>query len=352
VRTEDEFERACTGALASSRSRRAIVEEFMEGPELSLDAVVQAGRITICGVADRMICFPPYFVEMGHTMPTSLEERQRVLLEKTFVRGIQALGIESGAAKGDLKLTSSGPMIGEIAARLSGGYMSGWTYPLATGVDLTGAALAIAIGGDSGPLDPRWQKVSAERALISMPGVVSGIEGVGDARNVNGVAEVFILKASGDRASFPTNNVEKCGNVISVGISRAQAIDAAETALQRILVRLEPNNEDTDRFIAEARWPAFTLENVANRKALKTMVPVEGEGDSIGVLPLPMVEREPGRDWYGTILDEAAKAALRITGTGFRLGGGRVLGRRFWDALLSGGVQGGVYAVESERARG
>jgi biotin carboxylase len=70
----EELQAAVKEALGFSRSRRAIAETFMEGPEFSVDAVVYGEKITICGLADRHIFFPPYFIEMGHTMPTVIEK--------------------------------------------------------------------------------------------------------------------------------------------------------------------------------------------------------------------------------------------------------------------------------------
>jgi len=122
-----ELRAAVEAALAFSRSGRAIIEEFMDGPEFSADALVHRGEITLCGLADRHIRFPPCFVEMGHTMPSGVDSGTAARLLEVFYAGIRALGITNGAAKGDLKLTPKGPMVGEIAARLSGGYMSGWT---------------------------------------------------------------------------------------------------------------------------------------------------------------------------------------------------------------------------------
>ena len=50
------------------------MEEYMEGPEFSIDALVYDGTMTITGFADRHIFFPPYFIEMGHTMPTRISK--------------------------------------------------------------------------------------------------------------------------------------------------------------------------------------------------------------------------------------------------------------------------------------
>jgi biotin carboxylase len=230
VNGHDEFRDAVTDALRFSRSGRVIAEEFMDGPEFSVDAVVFQGEVSICGLADRHIRFPPCFIEMGHTMPTEFPRETREALIGVFVKGIHALGITNGAAKGDIKLSSKGPMIGEIAARLSGGYMSGWTYPYASGVEPVRGAIAAALGRRPDGLDPVRNRTSAERAFISIPGEVLTIVGVEGARSVPRVKDVFLRAAPGGRLSFPENNVSKAGNVISVAADRETAIGAAEAA--------------------------------------------------------------------------------------------------------------------------
>ncbi|HTP59170.1 MAG TPA: ATP-grasp domain-containing protein, partial [Spirochaetia bacterium] len=249
VESRESLVQACRSALPLSRSSRVIVEQFMEGPELSLDAVVYKGRVTVCGNADRHIFFPPNFVEMGHTMPTGLDDGTRERVEKVFEAGIHAIGIENGAAKGDIKLTPRGPMVGEIAARLSGGYMSGWTFPLSSGVEVTQAAMNIAVGLPPGDLLPRLKNVVAERAFISVPGKVAQVIGAEEARRIAGVAEVFMRTSGGDTVVFPANNVEKCGNILAVGTTREAAVETARAALGRISIRLEPLQEATTRYL-------------------------------------------------------------------------------------------------------
>ena len=284
-----EYSEAVADALRFSRSGRAIVEAYMDGPEFSVDAIVYHGEIIICGLADRHIFFPPYFIEMGHTMPTVIEpEKQRAILE-TFCDGIRALGLAGqgsvGAAKGDIKFTASGPMIGEIAARLSGGYMSGWTYPYASGVEPVRAAILAATGGlaigglatgglaigglatgglaigglatgglatggkPDGLLKPLKNWTSAERAFISIPGTVKSISGIEAARSQPQVKDLFLRITEGSKVSFPENNVGKCGNVISAAPDRAAAVQAAEAAARSVLIRLDPADEETEYFL-------------------------------------------------------------------------------------------------------
>lgn len=348
VEREGELAAAFEAARAASRSSRVIIEEYMEGPELSLDAIVWRGRVTVCGIADRHISFPPHFVEMGHTMPSALAQEVLSDAAEVFARGIAALGIDNGAAKGDIKVTARGAMVGEIAARLSGGYMSGWTYPYSCGVDVTAAALRIAMGRPPGDLRPTRAAVSAERALVSAPGRVRRIEGAAEAASAAGVRDVFLLVRPGDEVRLPTNNVQKCGNVITCCPSREQAVRAAHLAVQRLFVRLQPCERITEAFLAESGGvAAFALARAANRDALDRMPEsVEGAGP-IGVMPLPEIERESGRDWHGEELASAARRALTLCGAQAREAGGPLLGKRFWRAFLKAGVQGGVYAVET-----
>ena len=88
-----------------------------------------------------------------------------------------AMGITTGIAKGDMVLTKDGPKAVEIAARLSGGWFSTDQIPLATGVDLIGAAIKIALGEyvPEEDLIPRYQKGVAIRYFFPEPGSGGGL---------------------------------------------------------------------------------------------------------------------------------------------------------------------------------
>ena len=98
--TRTRLQDACRRRAAPFRDPPASSwRSIMEGSEFSLDAVVDRGRVTVCGMADRHIFFPPSFVEMGHTMPTRTGG-PRTGHREAFAAGIAALGIDTGAAKG------------------------------------------------------------------------------------------------------------------------------------------------------------------------------------------------------------------------------------------------------------
>ncbi len=228
-------------AKSASPSGELIIEQFMEGPELSIDAIVFNGEITITGVADRIIEYPPNFVETGHTMPSHLNLEMLEDACDVMRRGVKALGITTGAAKGDIKVTKSGAMIGEIAARLSGGFMSAYTYPLSSGVDLMKAMIEVSIGQEPGNLEPLFNRVAIERAIICKPGIIKKISGLEEALKVPGIEEIFLNIKEGDRVIKPTSNVEKSGNIIAVGENLQQAEAAVKRCME--LLKIETSAE-------------------------------------------------------------------------------------------------------------
>ena len=232
-------------AKEASISGKLILEEFMEGPELSLDALVFDDTIHITGVADRIIERAPYFVEVGHTLPSALPEKQQARAVEVFKQAISALGIDIGAAKGDIKITPEGPKIIEIAARLSGGWMSAYTYPLATGVNLYKAAIQVALGETPTDLKPKTSLVSAERSLFPLPGKILSIRGVEEARKIKGVKEIILMKEAGDMAEEPRSNMGKVGYVITVAKTREEAIRINDLARETLKIEIGAPNDLT-----------------------------------------------------------------------------------------------------------
>jgi biotin carboxylase len=249
IHRREDLRPALENARKFSRSGRALVESFMEGPEFSLDALVEDGKLIPCGLADRHIVYPPFFIEMGHTIPSGVPEITAEKLWEVFSRGVSALGLTRGAAKGDVKFTPTGPMIGEIAARLSGGYMSGWTYPLSSGVEPTRGGLRLAVGLPAAVPEPSKNLVCAEKALISIDGTLKRLDGREAALSISGVSEVFLRYRPGDKTGFPRNNVEKAGNVIVTGPDAREADRRALAALRCLELELDPADPATGMFL-------------------------------------------------------------------------------------------------------
>jgi biotin carboxylase len=356
VDSPDDFGQALADALRFSRSGRAIVESFMDGPEFSVDAIVYDDEIVICGLADRHIFFPPYFIEMGHTMPTAFPPELQEALLAVFRDAVRALGISGagrrGAAKGDLKLSPQGPMIGEVAARLSGGYMSGWTYPYSSGVQPIRGAIQAALGQRPDCLAPSRAWTCADRAFISIPGRVRSVSGLEAARQTEDVRDLFLRAEPGKDVQFPENNVSKCGNVIASAPGRDRAVRAAEQAARRVLIRLEPRNPATEAFLSafspESGGPAFPPDAFALSPPLRAALArlPDPPSDAAALSPFPEFTSSALRDHAGRGVMETLDVVRELSGLALPLRDGG-LGRGFWSALVRGGYQGALYFLDN-----
>lgn len=378
VRNEDEFMPAVETAVKCSRSGYAIVEEYMEGPEYSIDALVQNGTFTVTGFAVRHIKYEPYFIEIGHTMPAVLDKQIHDELISVFALGAKALGLTTGAAKADIKYTKKGPMIGEIAGRLSGGYMSGWTYPYASDLNLTKQGLLIAAGREPEQMISKRKPVtytpselcknaekpyelfevecvrtSAERAWMSIPGIVKYIENIKDYsdRAVFDVLPRATVKL-GSEVDFPRNNVEKCGNIIAVSHSREAAIEVAEDAVSDIFITLEPDNPKTEKYLSgeelydEEAFPPDAFGKLSDMELekikQKPVIPADSKVSDFIPEVLQTAEYINKKDWnYNTIRSTAEKFDI------LRLKHPQLDSERFWKAVMRGGIQAAVYVSDT-----
>ncbi len=377
IRSKEEFDEAVEKAMESSRSDNIIIEEYMEGPEYSIDSLVCNGTMTITGFAERHIYYPPYFIEMGHTMPAVLDKKKHDELISVFALGVKALNLSSGAAKADIKYTKYGPMIGEIAGRLSGGYMSGWTYPYASDLNLTEQAIKISCNMNPDELlekrvevdftpseickdsqkpfdlyEVECNKTSAERAWISIPGVVNYIENIDDFTDkaVQNILPRSLVTINSE-VDFPRNNVEKCGNVITLSKSRTVAIQTAQASVSDIFISLKPNNKKTDDFLSgksnfyEKDFPPSAFSEVSSVELSALSGFINEDSSILNNIPDFLKSNDYCKivDWnYNTISETARKFDI------LRKKHPQLDKKEFWKSLIKGGIQGAVYYSDSQ----
>ncbi len=249
ISTREELAAAYRHARKYSPTGEMILEAYMSGPELSVDALAWPAktkdgqedemRFRVTGIADRVITGEPFFIETGHNMPTALGIEIQNEAARIMRAGMEALGITRGAGKGDLKVTPDGIKIGELAARLSGGYMSSHTYPLHCGVNLQRAAIQIALGDEPEGLEERHHRVVIERGILAPAGKIAAIGGIEAMGSVAGVERVIITRAVGDVMQTVTSNVDKVGHVIASGETLAEAEAAARAARELFVIEVD-----------------------------------------------------------------------------------------------------------------
>lgn len=122
-----------------------LLEEFIEGPEYSVELLLQAGVPVFVNVTAKRTTGAPQFVEVGHVAPARLAQGDGARMRSSAVAVVDALGMPSGIAHVELRQTAAGPVVMEVAVRTPGDYIMEM-IGAAWGIDLFEQVIRVACG--------------------------------------------------------------------------------------------------------------------------------------------------------------------------------------------------------------
>jgi biotin carboxylase len=234
VRGESGLRGAVEEAIAESRSGLALVEELVDGPEVTVNAFSLRGEFHPLTVTDRLTAEPPAFgVALAHVWPAEASVESAVDVAR---RAAEALGIEQGPTYTQLRIGPDGPQVMELAARLGGGH-DAELVQAAVRVDLNGLAIDAALG------QPIWSAAlraepqvggAVVRFLVPPEGVLQEVQGIDEARAVEGIEGVRIYREAGHVFGPFLRGADRAGAVLAVGDSRDEALERADRAASLI----------------------------------------------------------------------------------------------------------------------
>ncbi len=232
---EEDIKDAYKYSKAFSRNGDILIEEYMEGAEVSVETLSVNGVCHVIQITDKLTTGAPYFVEMGHSEPSLLPLAIRKQVEKVAIAANKAIGIYDGPSHTEIKITADGPKIVEIGARLGGDNITTHLVPLSTGVDMVKCCLHIALGEEP-DITPRFSKASAIRYLKSDTGLINHITGIEEAKKIVGIKQISIVHGIGEFAHNIQNSVDRIGFVIAQNNTVEEAINTCEQALNKISI--------------------------------------------------------------------------------------------------------------------
>lgn len=225
-----------------SPTSRVMIEEFLEGPQVSTESILLNGRGFTPGFCDRnyefLERFTPFIIENGGEQPSKLDKHQVIELKNLAEKAALTMGIYTGIAKGDLIYTQDGPVVIEMAARLSGGWFSSDQIPIATGVDLLKIAIKLALGESILPDEatPKFSKGVAIRYFFPEPGKVIDIQYPDSLHSLPWVHKLLFFVERGDTIEKVTDHTKRAGCVITTGATRKEAVERAEWVVSQIKI--------------------------------------------------------------------------------------------------------------------
>jgi biotin carboxylase len=230
---------AAPGALALPPQDAVVVEEYLPGPEFSVETFDEQ----VIGVTGKLLGPRPRFVEIGHDFPAPVDPAVRDALARTAVAALRGLGLGWGPAHVELRLTPAGPRLVEVNPRLAGGMIPRIVQE-ATGVDLIRQTVARA-AGRAGPLRPDRDRAAAIRFLVAeTSGWLMEVCGVAAARELPGVVEVGLTSRPGRPVVLRGSFQDRLGYVIAAGDEVGAAARAASAGRLALTARIVPGPDD------------------------------------------------------------------------------------------------------------
>jgi biotin carboxylase len=232
--TDNDIILAYNRAIENSYDDSALIEQYIDGPEFSVEIVIWNSKPKVLAVTDKLTSKNSYFVELGHSQPSQFPEKELTEIKKSAVAGCKALGLNWCVAHAEVKLYEGKPYIIEIGARLGGDFISTELVHLSTGIDMVGAAIDLAFGKIPDLTSKHSSQGAAIRYFVPKPGKLSKLFIKNGISKSNKIYQLEIYKKTGDVISEVKSSMDRSGHIITVGKDVKEAINNAEMALLSI----------------------------------------------------------------------------------------------------------------------
>lgn len=235
---EAEFAKLFVRAKEESRDKSVMLEQFVEGPEFSVEIIVWNKKVNVLQVTDKKTTEAPYFVELGHNQPSLFPVLIVEAVKRAAIMGVRALEVNNCACHAEVKVQDGQAYIMEIGARLGGDFISTELTHLSTGIDMVAAAIDVALG-----IEPNLKPVAepqgvAIRYFTPAPGIVKTIEKE-ELLNRPDVYDAEIYVKPGDTVKEVKSSLDRSGHVIVTASTAKEAIRIAEELVTTVKIITE-----------------------------------------------------------------------------------------------------------------
>ena len=149
---QNDLAQAVLRAIAESFCKKAIVEEFIDGVEVSVEAISWNGNHSILAITDKVTTEAPHFVELAHHQPSKLSTQIQDKIKAETIKCLNALDITCGASHSEFKITNTAEVfVIEVGARMGGDFIGSHLVELSTGYDFLKGVIEVALGKYQSP---------------------------------------------------------------------------------------------------------------------------------------------------------------------------------------------------------
>ena len=233
--------RRIVAAAGDDPAAPLLLEEYVPGVEVAVEALLRGGRMETLAVFDKPDPLEgPYFEETIYVTPSRLPEDAHAAVERLVAAAAAAVGLREGPVHAEVRLDGPRMWAIELAARSIGG-LCGRTLRFGLGVRLEELILRHALGL---PLEGRLRREEAAAGVMMLPipgaGTLRGVSGQDEARAVPGISDLRITIPVGGRMVPLPEGDRYLGFMFARGAGPDEVESALRTAHARLDVAIDP----------------------------------------------------------------------------------------------------------------
>lgn len=239
VRDPSELAWAWEFAAPFARNGRVVVERFLEGLELTVEAVAHRGEVHVLAMSDKVKAPLRTRVATRLHYPAALEPGVREAAEDVARRAVLAVGLTDGPAHVELIVTEAGPTLVELGARGGGGHIFSTIVEAVSGVNMVRESARVLLG-QTPDLAVRHQRGCVYHLFTPAGGVLREVRGVDEARAMPGVLDLGITRRAGAVLGELSDSLQRSGFAVVAGNDRGEAILRADAVARTVVFDLDP----------------------------------------------------------------------------------------------------------------
>lgn len=230
-----------------------VYQKFVNGKEFSMECYVQNGIPHVIGINEKTGMDLPFFVETGDYCPPRINISKETALIEEVKATLIALGVRNSVAHIEIKWTTRGPQIIEVASRMGGVYIY-QNIKQVYGFDLIRTACEIACGVEvSERKTPPQKYVLAKFFIPKKSGIITAMKGFDTLCHHEHVIDSYICKKLNDSIFVPPDGYEALGWVLTGGSSYGDV----EKKMDQIMATVNLEVNIPQRIMVPERRPLF-----------------------------------------------------------------------------------------------
>lgn len=219
---------------------KALVEQFLEGTEMSAEAIWTAAGWAILGISGRRNAGPIGASEVSLTFPADVPDDVAAAIHERVHTWLDVSGLNWGGAHVEFRVGPHGPQLLEINPRLAGARLTE-LIKVASGFDPVAYVIAQAVG-DALPVPPcplaPQQAATIEFLVSYQDGTLHGVEGLESVVRLPHVKAAEITARTPMKVAPVLTNYDFLGYVLTVGSTPRDSMRHARDALSQLTLNI------------------------------------------------------------------------------------------------------------------